>query len=286
MPQIGIKWRHDVDNVDASLAWRYLMERYSCMQLTYARDCFPALSGLAKAMDRNAASNYLAGLWKDSLLDDLLWVKDCKLVERPADWRAPTWSWASTYGGCNYQLEPRVLCKWRHVEGIDTHCEAKGADICGELSSASIVLAGRLIPAKLLHDLDGQHNYVELGSGTDSLISHQQLRLDYHPTLDTAHHLPSGTSVRLLLLLSSDRRIHNPPGTQCYGIVLRCLNEEEALYKRVASCHIFVKGVAERRTRALHAKAPDKGYAKIPDEEIRKLGPWFEEIEEGTYIIV
>lgn len=59
----------------------YIRERLDthCMDycrrsLTLERDKFPALSGLAKSYHQLTEHDYLAGLWLQSLLKDLLWM--------------------------------------------------------------------------------------------------------------------------------------------------------------------------------------------------------------------
>jgi hypothetical protein len=56
-----------------ALYWRRLVMAYSELGLTYSSDRLPALSGLAKQFLGLRKGPYLAGLWRDSFLSDLMW---------------------------------------------------------------------------------------------------------------------------------------------------------------------------------------------------------------------
>ncbi|KAL8396112.1 hypothetical protein RB595_003534 [Gaeumannomyces hyphopodioides] len=80
--------------------WRTVVCSYSCLLLTKATDRLPAIGGAARDMRRLArgSSRYVAGMWEDSLADDLLWraMKPRARPERKGD--APSWSWACVQG--------------------------------------------------------------------------------------------------------------------------------------------------------------------------------------------
>lgn len=91
--------------------WRDLVEEYSIMDLTKASDKLPAIAGLASDMKlQRVNSQYLWGLWSDSLHEDLLWWPNYDSSFNHAEsvgywnknWRAPSWSWASIDGYINW----------------------------------------------------------------------------------------------------------------------------------------------------------------------------------------
>jgi len=95
-------------------AWEDIVTEYTKRNLTHSRDRLEALSGLAKmrylsSTPRSESSiqtgNYLAGLWQNTLLTDLLWTRAgiLPLERRPTPFRAPTWSWASINGPVRYR---------------------------------------------------------------------------------------------------------------------------------------------------------------------------------------
>ncbi|KAI9766855.1 MAG: hypothetical protein M1839_004760 [Geoglossum umbratile] len=112
--------------------WHGLVASYTGLQLTFGHDRLPALAGLAKQFLDYKRGKYLAGLWEDTLVEDLLWHIDFPSA-RPEEWQAPT------------------------CIGISGH--ATGLDSFGELSSATITLAGLI--ARVGHHGDSFENSFE-----------------------------------------------------------------------------------------------------------------------------
>lgn len=79
------------------------MSDYSGLELSRTSDRLPAIAGLAREIQETRFSGaspvYLAGLWEDSLINDLLWRVTEPLQgrgeERPQGHKPPSWSWAS-----------------------------------------------------------------------------------------------------------------------------------------------------------------------------------------------
>ena len=87
------------------LKWHAAVEIYTAGDLTFQSDKLVAISGLASQMQHfwsraNCPSpvHYLAGLWRPRLEYSLLWHARSGKGNRPADDRAPSWSWASVRG--------------------------------------------------------------------------------------------------------------------------------------------------------------------------------------------
>jgi hypothetical protein len=79
--------------------WWSLVSAYTGKLITKESDRLPALSGLAKALRSCLETEYLAGLWADRLALDLCWqTSDCNRSREAAEFRAPSWSWASLEG--------------------------------------------------------------------------------------------------------------------------------------------------------------------------------------------
>jgi hypothetical protein len=53
--------------------WRRIVMQYCSLALTKQSDKFPAIGGVAEVVQRSRNSVYLAGLWSDTLVLDLLW---------------------------------------------------------------------------------------------------------------------------------------------------------------------------------------------------------------------
>lgn len=172
-------WRR-IDRNGLVFVWHRLVHDYTQLELTYEKDLFPAISGLAREMSitraaRNAdeenvqETEYFAGLWKDSLVRDLCWKVDYDKhpmaedyavrmdkiktwMERPREWRALTWSWGSVnasvkFLGQGYGVKDffEPLCEALHIS-----CTTAGPDKMGELKAGKLVLHGQLFPAKVI----------------------------------------------------------------------------------------------------------------------------------------
>lgn len=78
-------------------AWTSVLHEYTARKLTYVADNLPAISGLAKEMEKHLQDSYVAGLWRKNILEDILWYTTVTTggVERAKVYTAPSWSWAS-----------------------------------------------------------------------------------------------------------------------------------------------------------------------------------------------
>jgi hypothetical protein len=119
--------------------WKWIVSAYSALMLTYPSDALPALSGIAKEFGRASDDQYQAGLWRKTLVSDLLWrregeAKDCR---KAMPWRAPSWSWLLTLYDESIVFSS-IHETLAHVVSVD--CSTAGLDPTGALSSASLVL--------------------------------------------------------------------------------------------------------------------------------------------------
>lgn len=170
-PEFSREHWQSLDAHQRSVSWHRLVENYTALHLTFDTDIFPALSGVAKTFQsaNQQSAAYLAGLWQDSLILDLLWhaqppssANDSVPVhlqpwqQRPLVYRAPSWSWAAVKGPVEYVNTHR---------GVDPFCsavEAKvqraGSDETGELAAGHLVLRGYALstPASFRPPPDGQ----------------------------------------------------------------------------------------------------------------------------------
>jgi hypothetical protein len=85
--------------------WAKVISVYTTGNLSHEEDKLVAISRLAtrfKGLLRDA--DYLAGLWKWNIVHQLLWethpesVRGRTSSQRPKNYRAPSWSWASVDG--------------------------------------------------------------------------------------------------------------------------------------------------------------------------------------------
>ncbi|KAI0655245.1 heterokaryon incompatibility protein-domain-containing protein [Cubamyces menziesii] len=88
--------------------WCDAIQDYSRRSLSDPSDKLVACAGLAELFARVLRSDYLAGLWRDSLPRDLLWRRrehnhlhkhGPESLRRTQEYRAPSWSWAAIDAG-------------------------------------------------------------------------------------------------------------------------------------------------------------------------------------------
>jgi hypothetical protein len=133
--------------------WEKIIEDYSACELTRPEDKLIALSGIAKVMRDILKDEYIVGLWKGTLDSQLLWQRPPKspFLERPAQYRAPSWSWASVNGPIvagarNYTSTARDATLIRIV---DIQLQTPTTDLTGQVTSGFLRLSGPLMTIKI-----------------------------------------------------------------------------------------------------------------------------------------
>lgn len=132
--------------------WHLLVQEYTSRKLTKQTDRLPALMGLANRFGGIVNTAYLAGLWQQNIIVDLMWKRDWGTeFEPPAQYLAPSFSWASILGGVSYQPE-----RFAYKGSRTYHSELLGARVSGSQSQALsmvqdnwIMLRGPTIEATL-----------------------------------------------------------------------------------------------------------------------------------------
>jgi hypothetical protein len=105
---------------DWKIYWRKLVEEYTTCDLTHFNDKWPAIAGLAANIERHSKEVLLRGLWKNYLLEELLWYttrpgtrprdrpaarpgrrraktrkRTCGISKTQVEKYVPSWSWIS-----------------------------------------------------------------------------------------------------------------------------------------------------------------------------------------------
>jgi hypothetical protein len=154
---------------ERSRRWSLIVNTFSSLDLTYEKDIFPALAGLAKQeLGYRPQDRYLAGLWMDSFCIGLTWyVSELELREiprRPKQWRAPSWSWASVVGRVEFALgqsenscdDDRILC----ARLLRASVAPSGPDAMGQLRTAYVIVQAPLVRVdRIAHELSRKNYY-------------------------------------------------------------------------------------------------------------------------------
>jgi hypothetical protein len=83
--------------------WESTIMELTKRSFTYTEDVLRAVAGIAAKYQEELQDQYLAGLWKQALVHELLWHGELEhdpknLRPRPCRYIAPSWSWASRTG--------------------------------------------------------------------------------------------------------------------------------------------------------------------------------------------
>jgi hypothetical protein len=165
--------------------WRRVVHNYSKLDLTFPHDALPALSGIVQVFARLFDDEYLAGLWRKSIMADLLWYRYIEPESKSyvydlvnTRWRAPSWSWVSTEfsGGPVEFLDLGTSL----VQVVEAVVERAGKDPNGEVASAFLQLKAKALNATS-ELLPGVNSRVVVKISIDGMIiteaSHRSLGL-------------------------------------------------------------------------------------------------------------
>ncbi len=134
----------------SSSDWQMIVSEYTCGRLTYPSDKLPAISGLASLYQKYTGYTYMAGLWKETLLDGLLWF--CPPTHKPQDvlpssrelYRGPSWSWVSTDSAVRFKTfwegKKSKLGGASDIQFVDYKVKLRGAEKMGEIHSAKLTV--------------------------------------------------------------------------------------------------------------------------------------------------
>jgi hypothetical protein len=210
-------------------AWNHLVNHYSKCDLTKAEDKLIALAGVASRIEAARQDQYIAGLWKSTLLTDLAWTAFCGLRKRQEEtaFRAPSWSWLS--------LEAEVdFAKDRSVAGYFAEVRAY-PDISGVGSSAflargTISISSVLLPlGNIEHGKEGVKSFSVADFVFEDGHGEEETHLDLVAPLSEHKQLVE-QGIFVMPLYYSQTRIH--------GIVVTRSNSETKEFSRVGSVQI------------------------------------------------
>jgi hypothetical protein len=223
--------------------WYKILETYTERNLTMEQDIFPAISGIAKRMQKLLHDDYIAGLWKRDIRKGLLWnceqVRETQRIspQRPTQYRSPSWSWASVIHPVgNLFLAQSETKRYEHILVDIQNIQVKNAfdDPFGQVLSGELHLYGHFLPAHIginvfegtssseLHVVSGilDESYVGIAQHDEAIRPQQEVLcvpITSYDTLPDTLMLPMGQS----------------PFTLCCICVIP-VSERQGVYKRVA----------------------------------------------------
>ncbi|KAI1407290.1 heterokaryon incompatibility protein-domain-containing protein [Hypoxylon sp. FL1857] len=141
-----------VSQSDLHHDWNQIVKEYTSRQLTRQSDRLPALIGLARKFESITSGTYIAGMWQDNLIEDMVWKRDGDAGFRPPDQlNAPSFSWASILGSISYQPGRWGYRGTReyHSRLLHVHIPATADGLDSGLESGFVVLQGPVMNATL-----------------------------------------------------------------------------------------------------------------------------------------
>ena len=205
---------------DVPYTWRKIATVSSSLALTFPRDLFPSLAGIAQIFGTLRSPRYYAGLWEDSLIIDLTWKtysseNESYCGRRLVSWRAPTWSWGSVQD-CQIHWETDITEAASH--DLDVHATLVRFPghswASATVEDASLTLRGILV------------------KGSTEDLEDPEMVGFFHPD---SENLPF---LNLIDLVSEPDAVYfarmvSRRGQRFVSLVLQCLDERLQVYERI-----------------------------------------------------
>jgi hypothetical protein len=163
--------------------WNRVVEAYSTRKLTFSSDKLVAVSGIAQAIHLQSNDEYIVGMWRWKLEEQLCWklsyngqVKNSKEI---VPYRAPTWSWASVDGVIDFESswDPSEMIV--NIKVFEVEIIRPGADLFGAISFAKLLISCIVVvPGEIVF---GKSN---IGSTVYWLEVEGSRIFHFYPTLD------------------------------------------------------------------------------------------------------
>jgi hypothetical protein len=126
-----------------SLPWLQIVEQYAKRDISVSSDKLVAISAVAQRLDimtKGEWGSYHAGIWQERFFEQLLWAMSTgEIAKKIAEYRAPSWSWASVDGKpkwpwMEHLVDIKISCKLMGVKTQPLRSEEPfGAVTMGEL---------------------------------------------------------------------------------------------------------------------------------------------------------
>ncbi|KAK4455295.1 heterokaryon incompatibility protein-domain-containing protein [Podospora aff. communis PSN243] len=232
--------------------WRDLVTKYTFRNLTNPEDRILAFSGVANEYAAFFRDAYLAGLWRSSLLQELLWYTRPPRPT-PTSFQGPSWSWTSRNGIVYWDIgfgSPLWLRDNATIHSARlVHCnpmlvEKEAPFGAVEQLASSLVLEARLLPAILSPPTKETALFSDKVTVTTANDFPTTRDLTFIPdTSDLATRCPElndGVTPLMLLEMESFQVVSGDKKTwHVHGLVLRrelvpCGSRQDALQRRVA----------------------------------------------------
>jgi hypothetical protein len=244
--------------------WKNILA-YTCR--SRKTDCRPYPRSFKQKCEY-AKTTYIAGMWKDSLLEDILWYRPWNFL-RKGDLRperiSPSWSWASVRGPVTF---PRPLPgQGGQLEGVqitEISFGAKGLPHMGEYSEASIKLKAPFTEAVF----DSSH------SGSDPTMS--DLREKQDSSYQSSKNIACGVFADYYFLDAQYENLESQQyafvfisfiGQGCRGLILRQRSDTE--YERIGTCWCYIPSKELNGDASVEERGVRSYLSSLPFREVK-----------------
>ena len=228
-------------------SWGDLVAQYSRCGLTKSEDKLIAFSGVAQMIEEARNDQYIAGLWKSTLVTDLAWRRLSNAAPSCTGYspRAPSWSWLSVDGEVHFAPPDKPT----FFASIISH---PGKDLAGsklKIAEGNILIEGVLLP---LDSIEMNKDVVESFSVGGVRILDGWSAEESHLDLDDSRYesMEFGQKEVLFILpLFSGK-------TSLFTLVIAKKNEDE--YRRVGSAQLQIMKMD------FHLGKASRGWQSLP----------------------
>lgn len=229
--------------------WQRIVAAYSKCFLTSERDKLVAIGGIAKRFaERRHLGSYLAGLWSQDLVRNLLWESQSPSKSvRPSRYRAPTWSWASLDGPIRpkYYWPALSYEGWVKLMAVEGQVQLKYLtdNAFGEVIGAKLEISGHVSSLTFGNVVDcsescgGSHCFKLKTARGQSHYSVGQQGLFWDVEGDIERQLQ--TNLCFLLCIQMDD--WGQGSSRCEGLILELIADATSVFRRCGVLKITYK---------------------------------------------
>lgn len=245
IPTKGTSPNNDV--VEGYARWEQIVQDYSGCNITFPRDRLPAISAVARQMQRALDDQYIAGLWRKNMPHGLLWKSTVHgLEETKSEYHSPSWSWASASRGVAYYHSAAAI----QLEVTDVHLEHATTDEYGPLRQGWLQLKGELQRCSLLADSElspGLLTFKFADVPLDSSLPELDALVDTDELSEEVVEMNKEEALFCMLAAQEDN--------STYWLILKLMDKNGGVYRRIglAECEgdldLLTKGLGTCQSR-------------------------------------
>lgn len=260
---------NEVDRKILYKVWTDFVAHYSLRQLTFPVDKLLAIAGVSKLFGIVMRDDFIAGLWRQHLMESLLWyIRVNTKTTRPSEYRAPTWSWASK-DGYVIHAEP-FNASWIVARALDVRCNVIANDPTAPPQQFGMVTSGSMtLQAPLIQIRVDEH-----GNWTGFTGKHQVPQLTVR--VDTSNVIPPGEEYIGAIIRTTAYRLTDAASDIGKKILLAA---QGIVLKGAGELAKEQKGSGEQVFSYIRI-----GYFALEDRKSGRLTPMWAPVAEGSQI--